>query len=182
MLMNRMICNIAAIAAVLGALATAAVPTAGAGEMAAKFKIGDTAPDFTLQELGGRKVQLSSANKGKVVLLAFWSLRCGACIQEVPFLEQLHKSYGGKGVTVLSVVTDGVDVAATKTIMKEVGISPSYPVLVDPDFTVSDTYTNFIVPHTLVVDRKGIIQYIHTGFESGTEKQYEAALVKALGP
>ena len=52
----------------------------------------------------------------------------------------------------------------------------------DPDFTASDTYTNFVVPHTLVIDRKGIIRYVHTGFEPGTEKQYEAALVKALGP
>jgi len=174
--------SITAIAAVLGVLATAAVPTALAAETAAKFKIGDRAPDFTLQEIGGRQVQLSKANKGKVVLLAFWSLRCGACLQEVPFLEKLHKSYGGKGVSVLSVVTDGVDAAATKTIMKEVGVSPSYPVLVDPDFTASDTYTNFVVPHTLVIDRKGIIRYVHTGFEPGTEKQYEAALKLALGP
>jgi len=179
--MKRMICYITAIAAVLGAMATTTDSTALAEEMAAKFKIGDTAPDFTLQEIGGRQVQLSIANKGKVVLLAFWSLRCGACLQEVPFLEQLHKSYSGKGVAVLSVVTDGVDAAATKTIIKEVGVSLSYPVLVDPDFTASDTYTNFVVPHTLVIDRKGIIRYVHTGFEPGTEKQYEAALVKALG-
>jgi peroxiredoxin len=176
-----MICCLTVIAAVLGALATTAVPPARAAETASKFKIGDTAPDFTLQDTGGRQVQLSKVNKGKVVLLAFWSLRCGACLQEVPFLEQLHKSYGGKGVTVLSVVTDGVDAATTKTIMKEVGVAPSYPVLVDPDFTASDTYTTFVVPHTLVIDRKGIIRYVHTGFEPGTEKQYEAALVKALG-
>ncbi|MHB8834453.1 MAG: TlpA disulfide reductase family protein [Candidatus Methylomirabilia bacterium] len=180
--MKRMTRGIAAIAAVLGVLATTAVPVALAEEMAAKFKIGDRAPDFTLQEIGGRQVRLSEVNRGKVVLLAFWSLRCGACLQEVPFLEKLHKGYGGKGVTVLSVVTDGVDAATTKTIMKEVGVSPSYLVLVDPEFTASDTYTTFVVPHTLVIDRQGIIRYVHTGFESGTEKQYEAALVKALGP
>jgi len=180
--MKRMMCSIAAIGAVLGALATTAVPGARAGEMAAKFKVGDTAPDFALMDTGGRKVQLSSVTKGNVVLLAFWSLRCGACLQEVPFLEQLHKNYGGKGVTLLSVVTDGVDATATTTIMKEMGAAPSYPVLVDPDFTVSDVYTNFVVPHTLVIDRKGIIRYVHTGFEPGDEKHYEAALVRALGP
>ena len=180
--MKRMVYNITAIVAVLGTLASAALPAAWAGEMPAKFKIGDAAPDFTLQEIGGRQVQLSSTYKNNVVLLAFWSLRCGTCLQEVPFLEQLHKKYTGKGVAVLSVVTDGVDPATTKAVMKEVGASPSYPVLADPDFTASDTYTNFIVPHTLVIDRKGIIRYVHTGFEPGTEKQYEAALVKALGP
>jgi len=180
--MKRMICSTAAIVAVLGVLMSAVVPTVLAGEMAAKFKVGDKAPDFTLQETGGRQVQLSKAYQDNVVLLAFWSLRCGACLEEAPFLVQLHKKYAGKGAVVLSVVTDGVDAATTKTVMKEVGVAPSYPVLVDPDFTASDTYTNFIVPHTLVIDRKGIIRYLHTGFEPGTEKQYEAALVKALGP
>lgn len=178
----RRICSLAAMTALLVALATATAPTALAEELAAKFKIGDRAPDFTLLEIGGRQVQLSSVNQGQVVLLAFWSLRCGACLQEIPFLEQLHKSYGGKGVTVISVVIDGVDAAGTRTIMQEVGASPSYPVLVDPDFTASDTYTTFVVPHTLVIDREGIIRYLHTGFELGTEEQYEAALVKALGP
>jgi len=180
--MKRMIRSVTAISAVIGALATATAPTVLAGEMAAKFKIGDKAPDFTLQEIGGQRVQLSVANKGKVVLLAFWSLRCGACLQEIPFVEQLHKSYSGKGVSVLSVIIDGMDAASAKAVMKESGVSPSYPVLVDQDFTASDTYTNFVVPHTLVIDRKGIIRYVHTGFEPGTEKQYEAALVKALGP
>ena len=65
--------------------------------------------------------------------------------------------------------------------MKEVGAAPAYPVLIDPDFAVSDTYTNFLVPHTLVIDRKGVGRYVHTGFEPGTEKQYEAALDRALG-
>lgn len=179
--MKRTIFNITAIMAVLGALVTAVAPTALAEEQGSKFKIGDAAPDFTLMDTGGRKVQLSTVNRGSVVLLAFWSLRCGACLQEVPFLERLHTSYGGKGVRVLSVLTDGVDAAATKTIMKEVRAAPSYPVLVDPDFAVSDIYTNFVVPHTLVIDRKGIVRYVHTGFETGTEKQYEAALLKALG-
>ncbi len=179
--MKRFICSMMAIATVLTGLAAAPPPPAAAGEIASKFKVGDKAPDFTLQEIGGRQVQLSSVCKTKVVLLAFWSLRCGACLQEVPHLEKLHKNYGGRGVAVLSVVTDGVDAATTKTVMKEVGAAPSYPVLVDPDFTVSDTYTNFVVPHTLVIDRKGIVRYVHTGFETGTEKQYEAALAQALG-
>lgn len=179
--MKGTISRVTAAAALLGLLAVAFVPTPAIAELAAKFKIGDTAPDFTLQEIGGREVQLSSANKDKVVLLVFWSLRCGACLQEVPFIDQLYKKFDGKGVAVLSVVTDGVDADATKAIMKDVGISPGYPVLVDPDFTASDTYTNFVVPHTLVIDRKGIIRYIHTGFEPGTEKKYEAALNQALG-
>lgn len=179
--MKRTMFTITAVAAVLGLLATAAASSALAGEAASKFNVGDKAADFTLEDTSGRKVQLSSVTRDKVVLLAFWSLRCGACLSEVPHLEKLHNSLAPKGVAVLSVVTDGVDAAATKTIMKEVGASPGYPVLVDPDFAVSDVYTNFVVPHTLVIDRKGVVRYVHTGFQPGDEKQYEAALLKALG-
>jgi peroxiredoxin len=39
-----------------------------------------------------------------------------------------------------------------------------------------------VVPHTLVIGRGGTIRYVHTGFEPGAEKQYEAALLTALGP
>jgi peroxiredoxin len=179
--MKGPISTFAAIAVLFGLLAVPAVPAARAEEPASKFKSGDKAPDFTLQDLAGKPVRLSSVNKGKVVLLAFWSLRCGACLSEVPFLEQLHKNYQGKPVAVLSVVTDGVDAASTRSIMKEVGATLSYPVLTDPDFTVSDQYTNFVVPHTLIIDRTGTIRYVHTGFEPGTEKQYEAAIAAALG-
>lgn len=179
--MKRFICSLAALAAVLASLAVAAAAAADTGEVAAKFKIGDKAPDFTLQELGGQEIQLSAVSKSKVVLLAFWSLRCGACVQEIPYLEQLHKGFSQRGVSVLSVVIDGADAATTRAIMKETGNSPSYPVLMDPDFAVSDVYTNFVVPHTLVIDRTGIVRYVHTGFEPGTEKQYETALLEALG-
>lgn len=178
--MKRLLCTALALAAALGVL-VAAVPRARAGEMPGKFKIGDTAPDFTLPSLAGQTVQLSKFAGSKVVLLAFWSVRCGACLTEVPFLNQIHAAWANRGVTVISVVTDGMDADATRTFMEETGIAPSYPVLVDPEFSVLDVYTNFVVPLTLVIDRQGIIRYIHTGFEPGDEKQYEKALAGALG-
>ena len=172
--------GLAALAAVLALLATGAAARA-AEEVPAKFRVGDTAPDFTLRDLDGREVRLSAFAGDKVVLLNFWSLRCGACLSEIPHLNRILKNYAGRKVAVISVLTDGVDAAASTTIMKEVGAAPAYPVLVDQEFAVSDAYTNFVVPFTLVIDRKGIVRFVHTGFEPGTEKQYETALDKALG-
>ena len=45
-----------------------------------KFKVGDKAPDFTLKDLDGKPVSLSSFAGEKVVLLAFFGLRCGTCL------------------------------------------------------------------------------------------------------
>jgi len=146
-----------------------------------KFKPGDKAPDFVTKDLAGKEIKLSSYAGKQVVLLNFWGLRCGACLEEMPFLEDLHKRYADKGLAVLGVDTDGVDAATIKETMVEVKASVSYPVLVDQEFTATDTYTNFLVPLTIVIDKGGVITYIHTGFEKGTEKHYETAVKKALG-
>ena len=47
--------------------------------------------------------------KGQVVLLNFWGLRCGACLEEMPYLEEIAKKYAGQGLVTLGVDTDGVD-------------------------------------------------------------------------
>ena len=166
------------------AIFLAAVQTSAlaAGEMGKnKFEVGAVAPDFTLADLKGSEVKLSSLKGSKVVLLNFWGLRCGACLEEMPYLEAIHKKYSGKDVVLLGVDTDGVDAQTVIDTMKEVGVVVSYVILTDPDFKATDTYTNFLVPLTIVIDRKGIIRYIHTGFEKGREKEYEEAVKMALG-
>ncbi len=168
---------------VLAAFAAfAALPALAAVEIGKnKFKVGDAAPDFAIPDLSGKTVRLSSFAGEKVVLLNFWGLRCGACLEEMPFLEEMHKKFQGKEVVFLGVDTDGVDAQMVIDTMKEVGVVASYVILTDADFKVTDTYTNFLVPLTIVIDRKGIIQYIHTGFEKGRENEYEEAVKKALG-
>lgn len=158
---------------------SSAVAETGFGEE--KFKVGDKAPDFTADDLDGNKVTLSSFNGSKAVLLNFWGLRCGACIEEMPHLNVLHNKYKDKGLVILGVDTDGVDATVVRDTMKEVGIVTDFTILLDQDFVLTDTYTNFLVPLTLVIGKKGVIQFIHTGFQSGDEKGYEQAVVKALG-
>jgi peroxiredoxin len=146
-----------------------------------KFKVGDKATDFTSPDLDGRQVTLSSFQGNKVILLNFWGLRCSACIEEIPHLNTLDEKYREKGLVVLGVNTDGVDDAIIRETMKATGTAISYTILLDEDFTVADTYTNFLVPLTLVIDKKGIVQYIHTGYVEGDEKHYEEAVRMALG-
>lgn len=58
-------------------------------------KVGDDAPDFTLQLTDGTEFTLSK-NRGKVVMLQFTASWCGVCRKEMPFIEkdiwQKHKS------------------------------------------------------------------------------------------
>ena len=50
-------------------------------------KVGDVAPDFTLQLTDGNSFTLSK-NRGKVVMLQFTASWCGVCRKEMPFIER----------------------------------------------------------------------------------------------
>lgn len=53
------------------------------------------APNFSLPNLDGEKVSLSSF-KGKWVILDFWGSWCGWCIKGFPALKDAYKRYGDK--------------------------------------------------------------------------------------
>ena len=72
----------------------AAVPAAAAG----------SAADFTLRNLDGQSVSLSSF-RGKVVLVNFWATWCGPCRLEMPMLVSFAQAH--PDVPVLFVAADG---------------------------------------------------------------------------
>lgn len=173
------IAGLSLVIAFLVAAAPARLAAEGMGEQ--KFKPGDKAPEMIGKDLAGKEIKLSTFAGKNVVMLNFWGLRCGACLEEMPYLEEIQKKLGPKGLVTLGVDTDGVDAKTIVETLQEVQVAVTYPLITDEEFKITDTYTNFLVPLTLVIDKAGVIQYIHTGFEKGTEKHYEDAAKKALG-
>ena len=73
-----------------------------------KFKPGQPAPDFTLDDLQGQSVSLSDF-KGQAVFLDFWASWCGPCIQAVPFLEKIKQRTRDQKVVFLNISLDPAD-------------------------------------------------------------------------
>ncbi len=69
------------------------------------FKIGDTANDFTLPDINGNPISLSSF-KRKYVLLEFWASWCGHCRAENPNLIKVYHKYQKYGFEILGVSLD----------------------------------------------------------------------------
>ncbi len=63
------------------------------------------APDFSLPDLNGHSLQLSSY-RGKAVLLDFWATWCDPCREETPHLVELQNKYGGQGLQIIGVSMD----------------------------------------------------------------------------
>ena len=53
------------------------------------------APDFTLNDINGQPLKLSSL-RGKYVILDFWGSWCGWCIKGFPKMKEYYQKYAGK--------------------------------------------------------------------------------------
>ncbi len=129
--------------------------------------INKKAPDFTLLDLRGNAVTLSSF-KGNIVVLNFWARWCPTCIKEQTYLNMLSSMYEKDGIVVLSVAmekqTTLMDFINNKNL--------NFRMLIDDKLIVSSTlYKVFMAPTTFIIDKKGFIVKIYFGQQDWLDKK-----------
>ncbi len=147
---------------------------------------GKPAPDFSLEDLSGKKVSLSSF-KGKAVLVNFWATWCAPCKIETPWLIELRDQYAAQGFEILGVSADDLDTDNAATLAKEkLEIAHSaealhipYPVLIDGGSLDKDYGGLDELPMSFYVDRSGKVVATQMGLTSKGEM--EGNIKKALG-
>ena len=139
---------------------------------------GKLAPDFTLNDLSGKPVQLSSL-KGKVVLLNFWATWCPPCREEIPSMVRLNQAMQGKPFQMLAVSIDEGGKDAVEAFFRKGGVS--LPALLDSDGKVARRYGTTGVPETFVIDAKGVIVEKVIGPEDWSSPDVLAFLDKVIG-
>ena len=135
----------------------------------------DEAPDFTLENLTGGNMRLEEY-RGQVVLINFWASWCGPCRQEMPILDRLHHRYEDTGFAVLGINVEGESAPAQEIVDRT---NVTFPILIDDGQKVSELYNLEAMPSTVVVDRDGVVRYIHRGYKPGDEAKY-VEVVKQL--
>ena len=66
---------------------------------------GKPVPDFSATDLDGSPISLQDY-RGKVVLLDFWGVWCGFCINEMPNLKSVYDTYKDQGFDIIGVNLD----------------------------------------------------------------------------
>jgi peroxiredoxin len=68
--------------------------------------VGQKAPDFTMNDINGKPVSLSSKIGSKLLLIDFWAAWCSPCRQENPNVVKVYTEFHKKGLDILGVSLD----------------------------------------------------------------------------
>ena len=122
---------------------------------------GFSAPDFTLDLLGGEQVTLTDL-RGKAVIVNLWASWCTPCRAEMPAIENVYQANKGRGLEVLAVNTTFQDSEAeAAAFVRQYGLT--FPVPLDRTGGVSARYQLRALPSTYFVDRRGVIRAVVIG-------------------
>lgn len=114
---------------------------------------GDLAPNFELETLEGEKRKLSDF-RGEPVMINFWATWCPPCKAEMPDMERFYKNHK---VTIFSVnLTQQENSQKTvETFVDDYDLT--FPIMLDKQIDVADTYLVQTIPTTYILDSEGKI-------------------------
>jgi peroxiredoxin len=138
------------------------------------------AAPFTLETLDGGEMKLADALRRGPVVLDFWATWCKPCLAAIPELEELHRAYAPRGVTVIGISVDNPrSFARVRPAVKRLGIT--YPVGIDDDGALQEKYGLQAMPTTMVVDTNGVVVHVLQGYHAGAIAALGGRLDALLG-
>ena len=134
----------------------------------------NTAPDFTLVDLDGKRHTLSDY-KGNVVIIDFWATFCPPCRIEIPHFIEFYNEYKDRGLVILGVGLDGKE--KLRSFRDAMGIN--YPILVG-DRVVAISYGVQAIPVTFILNSEGEFIKRILGYAPGYEDTIKQSFMPLL--
>jgi len=145
------------------------------------FKVGDPAPNFTLDTLDGQTLSLSQY-KGKVIVLGLFHI-CEPCLIQGTELQKVNDAFkGNPNVQVLGVNSAGNSKEKVKDFLKEFPVKVTYPYMTDPKKETDKLYGGGkFIPNVYVIDQAGVIRWQRVGtMEIGAAEVIKSEVEKLL--
>jgi peroxiredoxin len=140
-------------------------------EQATRTELGQEAPTFTVEMVGGGSFDLA-AHRGKVVLVNFWATWCPPCVAEMPHLrDEVLARFAGDDFAMICISREETNelIAAFAKEHQVAGL----PMGGDVDRSIYSQYAEHTIPRNVVVGRDGRILFQSIGFE---EPEFEAMI------
>jgi len=143
---------------------TAATAALFIASYVAALDSGAAAPGIQGRAMGSNATVNLASHRGSVVVVDFWASWCEPCADAVPALERIYQRYRGQGLVVIGVSEDRAENNA-RTFMTQNRVS--FPSLLDADHSIANRYRPPTMPSTYIVDRQGVVRFVHTGYRDG---------------
>lgn len=121
-----------------------------------------------------------ASQRGKVVLVEFWTFGCINCKHVIPYVRDWYDKYAGDDFNVISVHYPefSYEREYDNVVKATQDLEVRYPVAIDNDRVTWSAYHQHYWPTTYLIDKNGRIRYQHIG--EGAYAQTEAAIVALM--
>ena len=138
--------------------------------LAEGYTLGDTVEDFSATLSDGTVFTLSEAlAEGKPVLLNFWASWCGPCKNEMPAMEEAWQQLKDD-VAFVCLSTESTDTLETIASLRENLGLETLPMGLGGEDLFKKMMKTDSIPLTVVIDRNGVLCFVHHGSVPSTEK------------
>jgi len=127
-------------------------------------KVGDKAPDFTVELTNGQTFTLSDY-KGKIIMLQFTASWCSVCRKEMPFIEkEIYQELKAKDFVLVGIDKDE-SIEKVNKFVEQTKIT--YPIALDVGGEVFLKYAHpkAGITRNVIINKKGEIVYLTRLFE-----------------
>lgn len=131
-------------------------------------KVGDMAPDFTVEMFDGSRITLSEL-RGKVVLLNFWATWCPPCREELTHVQkEIIDRFADRPFLFLPISRgeSREDVAAFRE-----KSGHAFPMGLDPTQSIYKSYATNLIPRNFLIGTDGRIVSATIGYEADEFKE-----------
>ena len=141
------------------------------------ISVGETVPSFKARTIDGNKSLALEDYRGKVVLLDFWASWCPPCLKSLPKYNDLRREIGTANFEIVAVNVDENTDDARKFLQKH---PVSYPIAKDPKGILPGVFGVKAMPTSYLIDRNGVVQYVHAAFKEGDIEILRAEIQKLI--
>jgi len=134
--------------------------------------------DIDFKDREGKELRLSHF-KGKVVLINVWATWCAPCRREMPTLDKLQGTLGGKDFEVVAISIDRAGVHAVEAFFMETGVK-HLRLYIDESVAAMRKLAVVGLPTSLLMDREGREVWRYAGAAEWDSDEWMAEIRKAL--